>query len=332
MKTKILVAALATGMVASPVMAADAEVSFSGQVSNVIAFGSDFDESFNIAQNNASGSRFRFRASKKWGNIKVGLRHEIQNRKGSDGSNDTGGVTVVEGGPNLANDGNGQDDLRFSDIYFSGNFGKISFGQATGAADGVSESYAATTGNYFGGTDGFWFAVGTSGISGGDALGFNNLDFLGRNQRLRYDSPKIGGLQVSGSIRSEDGEEIALRYKGKFGGTTLNIQAAHSSTDGGDRTGVAGGVILPFGLTLSGRYVESEGEQETNLFAVGYRAGKFRTSIEAGTSTAFDGTETDFTTIGVTYAGPILLFASYGEFERGEEEFSAPIVGARLSF
>ncbi len=322
MKTKILVAAVAAAFVAVP---AQAKVSFSGQVSNVANLGGDFDESFTITQNGASGTRFRFKADKKWGGITSALRLEIQDSK------DTSG-------------GNNDEDLRYADISFAGAFGKISFGQGDGAANGVSEAYSNATGNYFAGVDGVDFAFGSLG----GANGYNNLDFLSRNQRLRYDSPKFGGVQVSGSVRSIDGGELALRYAGDFGGwkittqlgasftdvvTTVDADTGATSVSGGDLVGGAFGIHAPFGLTFGFRAVSGEDELETNTVAVGYRAGKFRASIEGGTYTNRTGGETDISTVGVTYAGPVTLFASYGTVESaGAEDFSAPIIGARMTF
>ncbi|MGH1426932.1 MAG: porin [Arenicella sp.] len=308
MKTKILVAAIAAAFVAVP---AQAKVSFSGQVSSVANLGGDFDESFTITQNGASGTRFRFKADKKWGGITTALRLEIQDSK------DTSG-------------GNNDEDLRYADISFAGAFGKISFGQGDGAANGVSEAYSNATGNYFAGVDGVDFAFGSLG----GANGYNNLDFLSRNQRLRYDSPKFGGVQVSGSVRSIDGGELALRYAGDFSGWKVTAQAGASYTDSRDLAGIALGLQMPFGLTLGYRTVSAdEGPQETNTAAIGYRIGKFRTSIEGGTYTDADGVETDISTVGFTYAGPVTLFASYGTVETpGAEDFSAPIIGARMTF
>ena len=318
MKAKLLVAALAATAIAAP---AQAKVSFSGQVSNIVGLGGDFNESFNIAQNNSSGSRFRFKAEKEWGGIKVGLRHEIQDRKGPEGNN---------GAASAETNASGQDDLRYSDIYFSGGFGKISIGQGDGAANGLSESYTNVGGNYFGGMDSYWFGI--TSIQPGSNLGFNNLDFLSRNQRIRYDSPKLNGLQLSASVRSQDGEEVALRYTGKFGGTKVVANIGHSSTDGGDRTVGAFGILLAGGLNIAGRVGEGEGSIDTSLVSVGYRTGKFRANVEFGTSTSATGVETDGTVLGVTYAGPVLIYGQVGKFERGAEEFSAPVVGFRMKF
>ena len=310
MKTKILVAAIAAAFVAVP---AQAKVSFSGQVSNVANLGGDFEESFNIAQNGASGTRFRFKADKAWGGLTTALRLEIQDSKDVEGAN-------------------GDDDLRYADISFAGAFGKISFGQGDGAANGVSEAYSNATGNYFAGVDGVDFAFGSLGGNGS----FNNLDFLSRNQRIRYDSPKMAGFQLSGSVRSVDGSELALRYAGDFSGWKVTAQAGASNTDGADIAGIAVGLQMPFGLTLGARSLTRDNadstEDDTTLFAIGYRVGKFRVSAESGTYSD-DGVDTDLSTVGFTYAGPVTLFASYGTVEKdGEEDFSAPIIGARMTF
>ena len=127
MKTKLLVTAL-TAALASPVAFAKAElkneddkgnwVSLTGQVTTAAAIGSDFRETFNVLEPDNSGSRFRIRAQKKWGGLKVGLRYELQNRDDS-----LGRPAQIS-------------DLRYSDVYISGGFGKIALGQGDGAANG----------------------------------------------------------------------------------------------------------------------------------------------------------------------------------------------------
>lgn len=307
MKTKLLIAALAATAIAAP---AQAKVSFSGQVSNVIGLGGDFDESLNITQNGASGTRFRFKADKEIGaGITAALRLEIQDSKDIAGAN-------------------ADEDLRYSDISFSGGFGKISFGQGDGAANGVSEDYTAVTGNYFAGVHGVDFAFGSLGGDGS----FNSLDFLSRNQRVRYDSPKFGGLQISASARSEDGSEIAARYKGEFAGTTIHAQIATTELNDADLTGGSFGIILPMGLNLSASVVDGDGEIESTTVALGYRSGKWRASVESGEYTNAAGVESTLDTIGFTYAGPVTLYAAYGSAETAGVEFDAPIIGARMKF
>ncbi len=317
---KLLIASAVAAIAVAP--AAQAEVSISGQVSNVIGFGGDFDD-VKVVQNGASGTRFRFKADKEMGSVKAAIRLELQDSKNVDGSNN-------------------DNDLRYADISFAGGFGKLSIGQGDGAANGVTEAYTSATGNYFAGVHGVDFALGSLETG---ANRFSNLDFLSRNQRIRYDSPKFGGLQLSASLRSDNGgdnaTEIAARYSGKFGGTAVTLQAGSSSTDTNDTTGIAGGVHLPFGLTF-GFSASDNDSTESQTLAIGYRSGKWRISAETGESGGPNGDLNQIDTIGVTYAGPVTLFAAFASVSQGAAgagedavpavEFDAPIIGARMTF
>jgi len=75
MKTKLLIAALAATAVAAP--AAQAKVKISGQVNQAAILSSDLDD-VTVVDNNTTGSRFRFKAAKKFGGLKAGVRYEIQ--------------------------------------------------------------------------------------------------------------------------------------------------------------------------------------------------------------------------------------------------------------
>ena len=55
---------------------------------------------------------------------------------------------------------------------------------------------------------------------------FNNWDGLGRQSRVRYDSPKFYGASLSGSILSDDRYDAALRWGGKGNGLKAVAYAA----------------------------------------------------------------------------------------------------------
>ncbi len=50
---------------------------------------------------------------------------------------------------------------------------------------------------------------------------FSNFDGLSRDDRVRYDSPRFMGAQLSASHTSGDDSDVALRYAGKFGPVEL---------------------------------------------------------------------------------------------------------------
>ena len=81
-----------------------------------------------------------------------------------------------------------------------------------------------------------------------------NLDGLGRRDRIRYDTPKFAGFQVTMSHGNAESRDVALRYGSSFGG--VKVKAAVGWWDQGEtgaNSGVSGhlSVLLPFGLTLT---------------------------------------------------------------------------------
>jgi hypothetical protein len=55
---------------------------------------------------------------------------------------------------------------------------------------------------------------------------FNNMDGLGRDDRLRYDTPSFEGFSLSSSAVSGDAYDAALRYNRKFGSTKVATAVA----------------------------------------------------------------------------------------------------------
>lgn len=129
-------------------------------------------------------------------------------------------------------------DDRIIEAFVEGKFGKLSLGQGQMASDGTTEMDLSGT-KVIGASKVQAFAGGTQfydkvadALAGTDVQVkdvFNNMDGLGRADRIRYDSPKFSGFQLSVSTMSENGddaEDIALRYKNKFRG--VKVQSAVS--------------------------------------------------------------------------------------------------------
>ncbi len=86
---------------------------------------------------------------------------------------------------------------------------------------------------------------------------FDNLDGLSRDDRVRYDTPKVAGFQVSASYAAMKAWDAALRYGAEFGG--MKVEAAVAFADFGDqnkliKNQVNGSLsmLTPFGLSLTG--------------------------------------------------------------------------------
>jgi hypothetical protein len=166
------------------------------------------------------------------------------------------------------NNGNNTLDERHIEFQItSKSLGKIYMGQGISGSESSSEVDLSGTaiislngnseliggGNTFQ-RNGAGAGVGTVGTN------FNNLDGLGRRDRLRYDTPKFAGFQITTSHGNSDAWDVALRYGGSFGGVKVKAAIAYwdqaNAIAGRDLTGVNGSasVLLPFGLSLTGGF------------------------------------------------------------------------------
>ena len=125
-------------------------------------------------------------------------------------------------------------NLRHADIFFnSKTFGKITIGHGSTASDGTAEidfsgtsvvSYsdirALSGGQYFYDSD-------TDTLTDTRVKNvYTNMDGLGRDDRLRYDTPFYNGLTLSSSAVSGDAYDAAIRYSRAYGETKVAAAAA----------------------------------------------------------------------------------------------------------
>lgn len=327
------------------------EVTFYGQINRGILFADngDEDEVFFVDNDNSS-TRFGVRAEHRGTALTFGAQLELQVESNSTGS-----------GPDFGNANGGSSITdRVADIYVSGDFGTFFLGQGATASDGTSEADLSGTGvvGYSGVADlGASLSFNNSGssvldIQVGDA--FSNFDGLGRDDRLRYESPEFNGFTVGGSVAGDDAYDLAVKWGGNFGG--FQVQAAASYADPGDASGVdeqfsgSASVLLDNGLNLT----IAGGEQETNgagdptfgYIKLGYQADIFsfgKTSFAVdyyeGEDIAFAGSDsTSYGLFAVQKFDDAGLEAYAGvrtfEFESGfdDDDLTALLVGARLKF
>ena len=194
-------------------------------------------------------------------------------------------MTNIEMGNNTQNSGNqdvtAQADEngtaltdRFSEIrLISKSLGTIYIGQGAVGADGVSESDLSGTG--------FVALPGSSGVGGGAEFfhsagvntgvtansTFSNFDSLGRQGRLRYDTPSFGGFQVTASHGNKDQSTVALRYGGKMGGVSVKAAVGYTHDTISSSQTITNGsvsVLLPMGISLSVGAAERDTEAAAN--------------------------------------------------------------------
>jgi len=178
---------------------------------------------------------------------------------------EVGHSTQNSSGQNLGSDGDDANAIfanRFAEIRLSSkSMGTIYIGQGATATDGVSESDLSGTGiislngagNLISG-DETWQINGAAANLGDVGDKFNSLDGNGRQGRLRWDTPKFGGMNVSIDHGNNDEWGVALRYGAKVGGMSVKAAIAHTdqTTNGGaDSQHGSASILFPMGLSFS---------------------------------------------------------------------------------
>lgn len=107
---------------------------------------------------------------------------------------------------------------RFADLWVSDDkLGKVSLGQGNMASNGTAEVDLSGTG-FLGGSDMEAnvsnMKLRTTAAGYGRSLGtvINNLDGLSRKDRIRYDTPSLGGFILSTSVAADDQVDFAIRF------------------------------------------------------------------------------------------------------------------------
>ncbi len=206
-----------------------AHIKLYGQVSKAVLYSDDGkDENTYLVDNDNSSTRVGLLAT-----INPNSRYTI------------GSKIEAEYQTNPSNAVN-QNEKRVGDTDFSRRhldlwvdaaaFGRLSLGWGATASDGTSEVDLSGTG-----------VVGSSDIAdmaGGqlfydedaEALSttavrrvFNNMDGLGRDERIRYDSPKFNGFSASASYIADGGGDVALRYAAQIDAFKLAAAAAFAN-------------------------------------------------------------------------------------------------------
>ncbi|MGH1440607.1 MAG: porin [Cellvibrionaceae bacterium] len=313
MKKTLLAIALATA--STTLYAADAKVSFSGHVNYLFGDLEDFtgNEDTTVDGNGASGSRVRFVSSVKHGEITYGARQEFSVGSGN--------------GSNVG--------VRVNQFTLNGGFGQLSLGTGWEAGDDAAEQDLSGT----------YLLTG----SGYDAwgLGFGKIDGS-RDERLRYDSPKFGGV-VKFAVDYDDSEDISVAVFA--GGSNWKVAGyiEQRDDDDSDEAGVSASFNLG-GFVLTGQLGERDetasGADDNRSYAgviLGYNKGKYSVAVDFANYEVNDGDTTDRDTAGLSfvyrpgkgvelYAGLRSADDNVGTFVNGEDSGEALLVGARVKF
>ena len=135
-------------------------------------------------------------------------------------------------------------EKRHLDLWVdAGIYGKLSLGWGSTASDGTAEVDLSGTGvvGYASIADmagGQLFYDKLTGSHSTTTVGsvFSDMDGLGRDERVRYDSPVFYGLTASASYINDGGGDLAVRYNAAIGTFKLATAAAFSNPGGASDT------------------------------------------------------------------------------------------------
>jgi predicted porin len=341
MNKKLLTIAIA-GAMAAPMTAHAVKWKMSGQVNRAVIIADDGNKSdIKSVDNTSSNTRFRMRGSEDLGNgMKVGAYWElgINSNPASDFTPDGGDF----GGDPVS--------IRQANVWFSGNWGKLTLGHTSEAADGtagadLSGTGLATTGPGNSDTSGdmmFWNKRTNSydGADEGDA--YSKFDG-GRNDTIRYDSPKLGPVGLAASVSSDSRWSAAAKVKTALGGGQLSagLGYVHASYD---QWTMSASYLFSQGTSIGGYYGTRDSTDDPNSWAVtlGHKWG-----VHAVAATYAEGNDlgtngSEGMAIGVEYVHSLKkantqLYIGYrhAEYDRSGasyEDHDHVAIGARVKF
>jgi hypothetical protein len=299
-KILITTAAASAMLVAAPASAFDFKIS--GQVNQAAIIGGDAKgDDISVVDNNMSGSRFRFTASKESEGLTYGFRYELQFQANK--SSDAG----ASGSQGTAS------EVRWAQAYVSGGFGKIAMGKSEGAASDVADVNFGN-GNFYSTPQLIWLAYrGTYRDAIGDESAglFVPFDAAGRSNNIQYHTPKFGGASFAIGLDNGDQKEFAVRYAGKSFKARLGVRDTPDNTiTAGSAMYKAGGLAL--GVSF-GKDDNNSDADYTGLHAA-YTMGKLTVGIESAEQN--DGPE-GVLSFGATYraAKGFSIYANRADFD-----------------
>ena len=351
MKKKLLTAVLAAGLTVMGFGSAHAmEVKLSGQINRAIMWADNgVDSELLHVDNDNSSTRFRLKGSQQvTDSLKVGVVWENEFESNSSSKVDVG----------QKDDGESAFKERKFEGYFQGAFGKISIGQGDGAANGTSETdLSGTTVIMYSGVNDTAGDIkfrdsNDTEIDKIDATR-DNFDGLSRNDRLRYDSPKFGGVTLSASFTNGNAYELAARYAAEMGGFG-KIAVALGYVDSDERedpefTQLGGSLswLHTSGINLTFAYgtLDSDGADTDplNYYAkLGYKFGKHAIAVEYGMTEDLAQENDESSNYGIAYVAKpwkaIELYGTYRVYQLERdgvsdiEDISQLMIGTRIKF
>ena len=285
MHKKALTAAIA-GALAAPMAAQAVDFTISGHVARALVIvDSDGGTRAQEKDSGTTGSRIRVVGS---GEMMDGMTAGVKLEYGAGGN----------GGSSLS--------MRYADLHFAGEFGKISIGHGDDAGEGSVYSDKS-------GVLGIGHGQETGGLSAAVTSYYGSLDGGGaRGNRIRYDTPGIGPASAAVSIGNGDEISAGAGISQSFGDTSFSARIGVNQTPGDNGTvSASAGISLPAGVTVSAAWGTQEvgGAASDPAFfqgTVGYVMGdtSFGASMYASTDFVNDRSEGTVVGIGVNHNMP----------------------------
>ena len=263
MNRKLLAVAVA-GVVA-PMTAQALDVNVYGQVNRALRFADNgVNSDVQHVDGSASKSRFGFNtAGEVMPGIMAGAKLEI-----GFANNPGGGLDIEQADIGAASPPDYDEnhvDARHSLLYFSGDFGKVTLGNAPAAGNGVMWTgyNGAWAGTEYSPDTNSGLSVMTTGDMGMDS-GHNVVTFfpsanIGRKNTLRYDTPSIGPIAISASVQKDSETSHAWSF-----GASLGHDVGPTSVKAGliymeDVFGIAGGLGFANGTSVNAAWGTGDG-------------------------------------------------------------------------
>ena len=289
----------------------------------------------------ASRSRFRFTAE---GELMAGMTAGARIESGF--ASNRGYANDVD-----MPDSGASRDFRFSELYFSGSFGKVTMGHAAVAGNGAmwQSHNGAWAGTEFG-TDSnsgisVYYSDGDEEMTGSTVGSFfsNGATTPGRKNTLRYDTPSIGPIALEVSFQKDGAED----HEWNFGGS-LSHDVGGSSVIGGfayseDALGLAGGIAFAQGTSVNvawGSDDNNDRDYEVVYANVAHTWGS--TSVAIQYQSTSDAAKMDGTNIGIgvnqSLGSGVDVYAGFNNYsfddmtDRDIEDVNAFHVGSRVRF
>ena len=334
-------------LLVAPVYAVSFKIS--GQINRAVEYvDNGVDSDLFHVDNDNSSTRFRFVGSEEIGNgITAGIVWETEFESNTSRSIDVG----------QSSDGSSDFKERKLEAWFSHDWGKIAIGQGDGAANGTTEvdlsGTALVTYSDIGTTAAGVTFVDSTGASVATVGSVHaNFDGLSRNDRLRYDSPKLGPVILSASATNGDAWELAARVTteleniGKIAAAIGYVDSQDRSTPEFDQIGASISWLHDTGVNLTLVYGVRDpdgGIEAENYYAkLGYKRGKHAVSVEWGQTDDLAAAGDEANSYGAGYVFNVYkgieLYAGYRLYELDRssglsiEDINILMAGTRVKF